>query len=135
MATVETHEPTDQQMAVMLDELTDAAARGDHGAAEAMIRRMPELADQIRELWGVVMVTQAVADSASTVTFSPDDSRAPPIAEFVLPQTIGDYELIEEIGRGGMGVVFRARQLSLSRTVAVKLILRGALASSEDQQR
>lgn len=49
--------------------------------------------------------------------------------------SVGDYELLGELGRGGMGVVFHARQRSLDRSVAMKMILPGHLASDEQVRR
>ncbi len=123
----------EERLAELLADLTDAVGRGEAVDIDAVCRDHPELADELRELWGTVLV----ADAAGSHSHDSDSDDGPdaPSTVFDLPCRFGDYELLDELGRGGMGVVYKARQISLDREVAVKMILRGRLASPGDRER
>ena len=122
----------DELLVSLLDRVLESSRGGSSAAMEAVILEHPELASELRELWATMQIAE---DFASIPELVPDDSSLPSARTFAAqatPEDCGDYELLGELGRGGMGVVYRARQKSLDRIVALKMILRGNNASTED---
>ncbi|MDP6719721.1 MAG: serine/threonine protein kinase, partial [Pirellulaceae bacterium] len=125
----------DDQLARLLAQMTDDAQRGLPVDIDRICREHPDLSGELRELWGAVMVAEAIGSGSQTAADETDSAHDNAALSFELPCRFGDYTLLAEVGRGGMGVVYRARQISLNREVAVKMILRGQLASDVDRER
>ena len=126
----------DRRLAAILSDLSDRLQRGESLSLEQICGQHPEFAEDLRVLWGTLVVTDAAGRHDSERSRHDSGSKADSgIWQLHLPLELGDYELLEELGHGGMGVVYRARQRSLGRYVAVKMILRDRLSSAADRRR
>jgi serine/threonine-protein kinase len=116
----------DPRVQQLLDELFDS-----HATPEEVCGSCPELLPVVRERWRLMCRIRADLDALFP---PPDDPTPRPTRRMALPQIPG-YEIDTVLGRGGMGVVFRARHLRLNRTVALKMMLAGAYAGQREQAR
>ncbi len=103
---------------------------------ESLLARHPELAERLRAFFADY---DRLDRQAAELRLSADPNRTTdalgPAGELPRIRYFGDYELLEAIARGGMGVVYKARQMSRNRVVALKMVLRGELATERDVAR
>jgi WD40 repeat protein/serine/threonine protein kinase len=118
---------------VLLTRLADEfAARyraGQRPPLQDYIDRYPELADDIRELFPAMVEIEQVREDHQKAGARADAPTAPALRQ------LGDFRIVREVGKGGMGIVYEAEQVSLGRHVALKVLPKSMLLDDKAKRR
>lgn len=117
-------DPDRHPVDLLAEEFAEQCRRGDHPSVSDYVRRHPQMAETLRE----VLPPIALMEKLKRRNASGNSAATAPLKL----QRLGDFKIVREIGRGGMGIVYEAWQESLERHVALKVLSR---ASRLDPQR
>jgi serine/threonine-protein kinase len=109
----------DKVLVDVVAEITDRLHAGEAVDLQAVIARYPERAEQLRRLLPALELLDQLGSSAGADKPSRPTGKERPDE---MTGVLGDFRILREVGRGGMGVVYEARQMSLNRRVALKVL-------------
>ena len=126
--------PKRQTVEALAEEFVERYRRGERPPLSEFIARFPEHADEIRDLFPALVMMEQIAPESEAGSLAPAGVSLRN-RQIDHPERLGDYRILSEIGRGGMGVVYEAEQISLGRHVALKVLPQQFLYDSRQQKR